>query len=56
MLIVFQIVKDLLRQLLQGKALSVEDAVDLLTLKDNSDTVEDYATSLHLLTNLKVSN
>ncbi|KAF9476583.1 methyltransferase type 11 [Pholiota conissans] len=42
--------KDILRQLLQGKALSVEDAVELLTLKDNSQTVEDFATSLHLLT------
>lgn len=45
--------KDLVKQLLQGKALSIEDAVDLLTLKDNDDyereTVRDYATALHLL-------
>ncbi|KAF9533020.1 hypothetical protein CPB83DRAFT_903494 [Crepidotus variabilis] len=47
------IFKDLLRQLLQGRALSTEDAVDLMTLKDNSESVEDYATSLHLLTNVK---
>ncbi|KAF8798054.1 hypothetical protein BYT27DRAFT_7203757 [Phlegmacium glaucopus] len=43
------IFKDLLRQLLQGKALSIEDTVDLLTLKDNAESLEDYATSLHLL-------
>ncbi|CAA7271672.1 unnamed protein product [Cyclocybe aegerita] len=47
------IFKDLLRQLLQGRALSVEDAIDALTLKDNSSSVEDYATSLHLLTNVQ---
>ncbi|KAJ3516620.1 hypothetical protein NLJ89_g1011 [Agrocybe chaxingu] len=47
------IFKDLLRQLLQGRALSAEDAIDALTLKDNSSSVEDYATSLHLLTNVQ---
>ncbi|TEB36359.1 hypothetical protein FA13DRAFT_1727949 [Coprinellus micaceus] len=52
--------KDLVKQLLQGKALSIEDAVDLLTLKDNLlvlnddgeyevETVRDYATALYLL-------
>ncbi|KAH7921734.1 hypothetical protein BV22DRAFT_1095926 [Leucogyrophana mollusca] len=41
--------KTLVRQVLQGKTLSVEDAVDLLTLKDNEESVEDYATALHLL-------
>ncbi|KAJ6630853.1 hypothetical protein B0H10DRAFT_2160229 [Mycena sp. CBHHK59/15] len=41
--------KDLVRQLLQGNALSMEDAVDVLTLKDNITTVEDYTTALHLL-------
>jgi nuclear pore complex protein Nup133 len=46
---VCQIFKDLLRQLLQGRTLSVEDVVDLLTLKDNDDSVEDYARSLQLL-------
>lgn len=50
----FQVFKDLLRQLLQGKALSVEDVVDLLTLKDNTMSIEDYASSLHLLKNVKV--
>ncbi|KAF8163334.1 methyltransferase type 11 [Crassisporium funariophilum] len=45
--------RDCLRQLLQGKSLSIEDVVDLLTLKDNSDSVEDYATSLHLLSRVK---
>jgi len=34
--------------LLQGKALAIEDTVDLLTLKDNESS-EDYVTSLHLL-------
>ncbi|KAF8964670.1 hypothetical protein BDZ97DRAFT_1660027 [Flammula alnicola] len=43
------IFKDMLRQLLQGKALPIEDIMELLTLKDNSESVEDYATSLHLL-------
>jgi hypothetical protein len=49
-----QIFKDLLRQLLQGKALSIEDTVDLLTLKDNAESLEDYATSLQLLNYAKV--
>ncbi|PPR00501.1 hypothetical protein CVT24_005524 [Panaeolus cyanescens] len=44
------IFKDLLRQLLQGKAVSIEDAVDLLTLKDNDSTPEDYTTALLLIT------
>ncbi|KAJ6502530.1 hypothetical protein C8R45DRAFT_622368 [Mycena sanguinolenta] len=43
------IFKDLVRQLLQGNALSMEDAVDVLTLKDNTTSVEDYTTALHLL-------
>lgn len=49
-----QIFKDLLRQLLQGKALSIEDTVDLLTLKDNGESLEDYATSFQLLNYAKV--
>ncbi|KAJ7111560.1 hypothetical protein C8R43DRAFT_1091558 [Mycena crocata] len=43
------IFKDLVRQLLQGNALSMEDTVDVLTLKDNMTSVEDYTTALHLL-------
>ncbi|KAF7363465.1 Methyltransferase type 11 [Mycena sanguinolenta] len=43
------IFKDLVRQLLQGHALSLEDTVDVLTLKDNTTSVEDYTTALHLL-------
>ncbi|KAH9484254.1 Nucleoporin nup132 [Psilocybe cubensis] len=43
------IFKDLLRTILKGDALSVEDTVDILTLKDNTETVEDFATSLHVL-------
>ena len=50
-----QIFKDLLRQLLQGRALSIEDTVDLLTLKDNAESLEDYTTSLQLLNYAKVS-
>lgn len=49
-----QIFKDLVRQLLQGNALSMEDAVDVLTLKDNVATVEDYSTALHLLARVQV--
>ncbi|KAH9966798.1 Non-repetitive/WGA-negative nucleoporin C-terminal-domain-containing protein [Russula dissimulans] len=43
------IFKQLVRSLLQGKALSVEDMADALSLKDNDTTVSDYATALHLL-------
>lgn len=43
------IFKDLVRQLLQGNALSMEDTVDVLTLKDNVTSLEDYTTALHLL-------
>ncbi|TFY77168.1 hypothetical protein EWM64_g6840, partial [Hericium alpestre] len=43
------IFKALVRLLLQGKALSVEEVADVLSLKDDTKTVEDYATALHLL-------
>ncbi|KAL0570251.1 hypothetical protein V5O48_011713 [Marasmius crinis-equi] len=43
------IFKNLVRDLLQGKSLSIEDAVDVLTLKDNKESSQDYATALHLL-------
>jgi len=43
------IFKSLVRNILQGKALSIEDAADVLTLKNNTDSVEDFATALHLL-------
>ncbi|KAF7294905.1 Methyltransferase type 11 [Mycena indigotica] len=43
------IFKDLVHQLLQGKSLTMEDMVDLLTLKDNLTTLGDYTTALHLL-------
>jgi nuclear pore complex protein Nup133 len=43
------------RDLLQGKALSIEDAVDVLTLKDNTKCVADFATALHLLARAQVS-
>ena len=32
----------------------MEDAADILTLKDNTDSVEDYATALHLLARAQV--
>jgi nuclear pore complex protein Nup133 len=44
----------LVRQLLQGNALSMEDTVDVLTLKDNTTSVEDYTTALHLLARVQV--
>ncbi|KAF9464745.1 hypothetical protein BDZ94DRAFT_1161306 [Collybia nuda] len=43
------IFRKLVRELLQGRTLSMEDAVDVLTLKDNSTTLEDFGTALHLL-------
>lgn len=43
------IFKQLVRSLFQGKALSVEDIADVLSLKDNDTTIGDYATALHLL-------
>jgi len=46
------------RRLLKGKALSVEDAVDVLTLKDNAADAdrEDFVIALHLLARAAVSN
>ncbi|KAI6103387.1 hypothetical protein F5141DRAFT_205422 [Pisolithus sp. B1] len=41
--------KNDVRRILQRKTLSVEDMVDVLTLKDNEETVGDYATALQLL-------
>lgn len=34
----------------------IEDAVDVLTLKDNGSSVEDYATALYLLARVQVSD
>lgn len=50
------IFKQLVKRLLQGKALSVEDAADALTLKDAVDGrgLEDYVTALRLLVRAKV--
>ncbi|KII88453.1 hypothetical protein PLICRDRAFT_110437 [Plicaturopsis crispa FD-325 SS-3] len=41
--------KNLVRDLLQGKVLSIEDTADVLSLKDNTDNVDDYVTALHLI-------
>ena len=49
MLTVWQIFKQLVRSLFQGKALSVEDIADVLSLTDNDTTIGNYATALHLL-------
>ncbi|KAL0946843.1 hypothetical protein HGRIS_013011 [Hohenbuehelia grisea] len=43
------IFKQLAKELLQGKVVSHEDAVDTLTLQDNTTTIENYMTALHLL-------
>ena len=51
----FQIFKQLVRRLLQGKALSIEEAADVLSMKDNTDRLEDYVTAFHLLSTAKVS-
>lgn len=53
----FQIFKQLTKQLLQGKALSIEDAADALSLKDNiaENKLKDYVTALRLLVNAEVS-
>ncbi|KAH9843032.1 uncharacterized protein C8Q71DRAFT_232214 [Rhodofomes roseus] len=39
----------LVRQLLQGKALSAEDVADVLSLKDNTSSPEGFATALQIL-------
>ncbi|KAG7451103.1 uncharacterized protein BT62DRAFT_882814 [Guyanagaster necrorhizus] len=44
-----RVFKDLVRNVLQGKVLSIEDAVDTLSLKDNNETLGDFAMALHLL-------
>lgn len=41
--------------MLQGKALSVEDAADVLSLKDNDSSLEDYVTAVHLISRAPVS-
>ncbi|KAF8136731.1 hypothetical protein EV363DRAFT_1395817 [Boletus edulis] len=41
--------KNHVRDILQGKVLNVEGVVDVLTLKDNADSTDEYATALHLL-------
>ena len=49
-----QMFKNHARDILQGKVLNVEGVVDVLTLKDNTDTIDDYATALHLLARAEV--
>ena len=45
----WQILKNLVKQLIQKNVLNTEDIVDALTLKDNETTREAYATALHVL-------
>ncbi|KAF7796966.1 hypothetical protein EIP86_008154 [Pleurotus ostreatoroseus] len=45
----FSIFKQLVKRLMQGKALSTEDAADILSMKDNIPRVDDYITALHVL-------
>lgn len=40
---------------MQGKALSTEDAADILSMKDNIPRVDDYITALHVLYHAEVS-
>lgn len=47
--------KNHVRDILQGKVLNVEAVVDVLTLKDNGDSIDDYATALHLLARAEVN-
>ncbi|EKM55617.1 uncharacterized protein PHACADRAFT_256352 [Phanerochaete carnosa HHB-10118-sp] len=48
--------KQLVKRLLQGKALSIEDAADALSLKDNEDEgqLEHYVIALRLLVHAKI--
>jgi nuclear pore complex protein Nup133 len=48
--------KQMVKKLLQGKALSVEEAADVLSLKDNEEEgeLEGYVTALRLLVHAKV--
>lgn len=49
-----QVFKNHVRDILQGKVLNVEGVVDVLTLKGNTDSIDDFATALHLLARAKV--
>lgn len=51
-----QVFRQLVRQLLQGKALSPEDMADILSLKDNWSSPEDFATALQILAHAQVSS
>jgi nuclear pore complex protein Nup133 len=57
-LIALQLYRQLVRALLQGKALPMEDVLDLLTLQDNGgeNGLENYVVALDLLAHTTVSN
>jgi nuclear pore complex protein Nup133 len=48
------LLRGMVHDLLQGKVLSTEDLIDVLTLKNNRETVEDYRTALQLLARIEV--
>jgi len=52
---VMQSFKNMVRDLLQGRVLSVEDVVDMLTMKDNENSVDDFETALLLLAEARVT-
>jgi nuclear pore complex protein Nup133 len=49
-----KVFKNHARDILQGKVLNVEGLVDVLTLKDNGESMDDYATALQLLARAEV--
>lgn len=44
-----------MRRLLQGKALAPEDIAEIISLRDNTDSPESYATALEILNRAQVS-
>lgn len=50
-----QIFREYVRTLLQGNVLSVEDMVDVLSMRDNSESPDDYVIALRLLWGSDVS-
>ncbi|KAL1745686.1 hypothetical protein HDZ31DRAFT_35821 [Schizophyllum fasciatum] len=44
-----RIFREYIRTLLQGNVLSVEDMIDVLSMRDNSESVDNYAIALRLL-------
>ena len=51
-----QLFQRILRQFLQGNALTEEDAVDILSLKDNTEWPTDFVDALIILSNSQVGS